>query len=115
MLIDHTSGRKRAWVEWDEAGVALCGEQNATWLPVPEGEPYMLRIAYSLAANGLAHTIPGLDRNNLSLVLAAIAHAGGSHNHFEVRPDPNGRMVLTNPRKRVSRHSLGSLYQWPEP
>lgn len=63
------------------------------------------------AAFSLAETIPRLDRQHQALVLAAIAHAGGSHEH---RADPfltdeDGTIHL-NP----NRHDQpGPLYPWP--
>lgn len=50
------------------------------------GEQRLLRIACSLFGTepvDLSEDIPGLDRKYLDLVLAAIAHAGGSHEHSD--------------------------------
>jgi hypothetical protein len=47
-----------------------------------------------------------LDRANLDLVLAAIAHAGGSHQHSDVRANKDGSMSL-HPGY------LDSLHAWP--
>ena len=58
--------------------------------------------------------ISGLDRGNAALVLAAISHAAGTHEHREYVPtvlDDGTRLVdLTSPRL-----GLGPLYPWPEP
>jgi hypothetical protein len=52
-----------------------------------------------------------LDRRSLALVLAAIAHAGGSHEHSRVivEDDEDGVPVLKGSERR------SSLYSWPEP
>ena len=112
----------RAWLDFDAAaadvwpGGALSG-----------GERRLVAIAVSLAgvvphtdvraaswwqAFNLAETLPGLDRPTLALVLAAIAHAGGSH---EQHPDPvlvaqDGTARL-NPDRAVT---LEPLYPWPQ-
>ena len=73
------------------------------------GEQRVVRIAASLLggpAVDLSEEIPGLDRENLALVLAALAHANGSHEHSGVETDPDGRPL------RFVR--LTSLYPWPE-
>jgi hypothetical protein len=48
--------------------------------------------------------VSGLDRHHLDLVLAALAHAGGSHEHAAVVLDPDGAADLSSP---------GSLHPWP--
>ncbi len=81
------------------------------------GETRLLRIAASLLEGppvDLSRNLAGLDREHLQLVLAAIAHAGGSHEHsgwparnpHESR-DACGGMVIGPIR-------LGSLYPWPD-
>jgi len=48
------------------------------------GETRLLRIAASLLGGppvDLSRNLAGLDREHLQLVLDAIAHAGGSHEH----------------------------------
>lgn len=48
------------------------------------GEARLLRIAASLLGGlpvDLSRNIAGLDREHLQLVVAAVAHAGGSHEH----------------------------------
>lgn len=56
-------------------------------------ERRIVRIAASLI-NGtpvdLNEDLPGLDRKNLARVLAAIAHANGSHEHSEFAHDDKG-------------------------
>ena len=53
----------------------------------------------------LGDTIAVLDRQNLDAVLAAIAHAGGSHQHSEIALGGNGGTadIVTLP----------SLHPWP--
>jgi hypothetical protein len=73
------------------------------------GERRFLLLAASLAENVpvvLGDVVPGLDRGNLDLVLAAIAHAGGSHQHSDISTNEDGSMTL-NPGY------LASLHPWP--
>lgn len=48
--------------------------------------------------------VTGLDRANLHLVLAALAHAAGSHEHADVVVGPDGLGHLTRP---------GPVVAWP--
>ena len=71
----------------------------------------MLRIVASLAGGepvSLAENVPGLDRELTELVLAAIAHASGSHERPDIRVDLERGVALQNGR-------LPSLHPWPEP
>lgn len=72
------------------------------------GELRIVRIAASLLggpADDLSEEIPGIDRQNAALVLAAIAHANGSHEHGAITFDADGAPHRApNP---------GSLYPWP--
>lgn len=75
------------------------------------GEQRLLRIAASIGSDeappvDLGDAITGLDRPTLRLVLAAIAHAGGSHQHYEVVIDRGGRATLIRE---------ASLYAWDHP
>ncbi|MDF2050268.1 hypothetical protein [Arthrobacter sp. Cr_A7] len=92
----------RAWIDFEsipeEVGVLSGGERR------------FLLIAASIAENipvVLADVVPGLDRENLDLVLAAIAHAGGSHQHSDIRETPDGSMSLRP-------GYLESLHPWPK-
>ncbi|MCA0297258.1 MAG: hypothetical protein LCH96_18495 [Actinobacteria bacterium] len=82
------------------------------------GEARMLRIAASLLGGvpvSLHEAVPGLDRDHVELVLAAIAHASGSHEHAgPPRPDPEGR-YRSSDGTRMAIPRLGSLYPWPDP
>lgn len=55
------------------------------------GERRLLTVAGALvsgvAVSDLADLLAGLDRTNLQLVLAAFAHAGGSHEQADVSVD----------------------------
>lgn len=91
----------RAWIDFaaiqDGAG-SLSG-----------GERRFLMLAASLAEDVpdvLGDVIPGLDRANLELLLAAVAHAGGSHEHSGMTFDEHG-----NPKSFTH---LTTLYPWPE-
>lgn len=83
---------------------------------VSGGEARLLRIAASLLGGppvNLYETIAGLDREHVQLVLAAIAHACGSHQHSgDLVPDPDGRYRGAD-GVRMSFAKLGSLYPWP--
>jgi hypothetical protein len=91
-----------------EAGVLA---DAATYGPYSGGERRLLAVAASLAGAGpvdLCEVIPGLDRELLDLVLAAIAHAGGSHEHPLMRPHPGLDGALA-PTRDLS----GPLHPWP--
>jgi len=98
-----------------------CDQPGWWWLDVTQlvddqidhlsgGEQRLLRIVASLAGGDpvtLSENIPGLDRELLDLVLAAIAHAGGSHEHPDIRAGHGrGVAVLTGPPS--------SLHPWPD-
>lgn len=74
------------------------------------GEKRFLRIVRSLAGGepvDLNEDIPGLDRGVLQLVIAAIAHSGGSHQHgSEMTFDQDGRPVGFG-------EAPGTLNPWP--
>lgn len=73
------------------------------------GEQRFLLLVASLAGDGLVvlgDVLTGLDRDLMRLVLAAVAHAAGTHEGAEIIHTPDGSTDL----RRVS----GSLYPWPE-
>lgn len=77
--------------------------------PLSGGERRFLMLAASLAEDvpvGLGDLVSGLDRENLDLVLAAIAHAGGSHQHSDIRFNEDGTMSR-------GKGYLDSLHPWP--
>ncbi|ALE07546.1 hypothetical protein AL755_04235 [Arthrobacter sp. ERGS1:01] len=73
------------------------------------GESRFLRLVASIAAVevsvDLGEVLPGLDRRVLELVLAAVAHAGGSHEH-------SGFTTNTDGSQSIER--LSTLYPWPD-
>lgn len=81
-------------------------EHSGAW---SGGEQRIVRIAASLLGGppvDLSEEIPGIDRANLVLVLAAIAHASGSHEHSAMRFDSDD-----NP---IGFDRLDSAYAWPD-
>jgi len=93
---------ERPWIDFeaipDDIGAYSGGEQR------------VLRLAASIASDdvmvNLSDAVSGLDRHVLDLVLAALAHAGGSHEHGGVVYDDDGKPVGTR--------RYESLYPWPE-
>ncbi len=74
------------------------------------GEQRLLRIVASLADGppvDLGANLPGLDRDAMSLVLAAMAHANGSHEHADIRIDHERGVAVVGGR-------LPSLHPWPD-
>lgn len=80
------------------------------------GERRVLDIVASLVGDerpvALYDALPGLDRDTVALVLAAVAHANGSHEHSRIVPDPDGRWARDD-GARLDVRRLGSLYPWP--
>ena len=72
---------RRPWLDWEALGRILDGERGSNILAASGGELRVLRLAHSLVAGELGATIPSLDRDAMALVLAALAHANGSHEH----------------------------------
>lgn len=126
LLIRISDGRFAAssqpWIQpgddpgWWWVDVDQLTEDNTAALS--GGEARLLRIAASLLGGApvlLYEAVPGLDREHLQLVLAAIAHANGSHEHNGPPiPDSDGR-YRTSDGTLMSFPRLGSLYPWPEP
>ena len=78
--------------------------------PLSAGEQRLLRIAASIGSDDappvpLGEVLTGLDRRTLHLVLAAIAHAGGSHQHCDIVIEDDGRVLMTREP---------SLYAWDD-
>lgn len=92
------------WIDFEQIPENLGGLSG--------GERRLLMLAASLADVGvsveLGDVLPGLDRKVLNLVLAAVAHAGGSHEHSDIVEHTDGTVTLG------SRQYLPSLYPWPE-
>lgn len=80
------------------------------------GETRLLRVAASLLDGtpvDLYENLAGLDRDHITLVLAAIAHAAGSHEHSgDPVPDPAGGFTVNGVRMSFQR--LPSLFPWPQ-
>ncbi len=107
-------GAQDVYIDWDVLGQILEGHLDSPILAASGGELRMLRIAYSLARGVLQETVPGLDRHHTDLVLAAIAHANGSHCHSGLTEVPrDGRWVQSETGVQVSFTPLGSLHRWP--
>ncbi len=67
-----------AWIDWDAALSALHHGQ----IPLCGGEQRILQLAASLAEGlpiSLRDTTPGLDNQNLKLLITAIRQAAGQH------------------------------------
>jgi hypothetical protein len=71
------------------------------------GERRVLTLVAALVGAGAVQDLPGLlsglDRSHLHLLLAAMAHAGGSHQH-SAPADDNGQLRLVR---------LPALMDWP--
>lgn len=101
--IEHDDQHGRYWFSADmvpvDGGVLSGGERRVLEIAASLADPYAARI-------GLGDLLPGLDREALALVLSAVAHAGGSHEHSEVHFDEHGTYTGS--------HRLAPLYAWPE-
>lgn len=62
-------------------------------------------LVSGLAVSDLTGILAGLDRHHLQLVLAAFAHAAGSHEQADVRMEGD----------RLVYRRLGPLLVWPDP
>lgn len=74
------------------------------------GEQRFLKIAAALGDDqvevNLCRALAGLDRRHVHLVLAAVAHASGTHEHQEISFVPDGTVSFTRP---------GAIYRWDQP
>lgn len=91
---------ERPWIKLTDHGYwidfAAITEHLGT---VSGGEQRLLRIAASIGSDDaapvrLGDVLSGLDRPTLRLVLAAVAHAGGSHQHSSLKFDRDGRATI---------------------
>lgn len=102
--VEYNADRQWWWFNAEQVH-ALSGELSG-------GERRLLSIAASLCDEfpiQLGDAVQGLDRENLSLVLAAIAHAAGTHEQSEMmteRADDGGLKLL-------GFVNLGPLFPWP--
>jgi hypothetical protein len=102
------------WVDWEALGQILYGGRDSPILAASGGELRLLRLAHSLAAGELGAAVPGLDRDAMALVLAAMAHANGSHEHSgPVTQDPPSPGVDQSGGRRLWFARLPSLYPGP--
>lgn len=97
----HTDDRGYAWINFADINPETTGVYSG-------GERRVLAIAAALGSRtplDLAENITGLDRTHAQLVLAALAHAMGTHHHNEIRRHPTtGAIDLIE---------LDSLHSWP--
>ena len=112
---DEPEEPRYAWVGWRYAVAAL----DAGTLTGGSGsDNRVLRIAASLSELGvpvdLADAVTGLDRHNLALVLAALSHANGSHEHkdyaVERQADGSPPVVTTD----TPMLELGPVFGWSQ-
>jgi hypothetical protein len=90
---------RRFWLDADQIGTFAGGLSG--------GERRILAVVHALATDEPWHAmsgVAGLDRRHQVLLLAAIAHAGGSHEHADWRRGDDGYSTVVQ---------LGSLYPWP--
>jgi len=74
------------------------------------GEQRLLAVVAALAGNqpierNLAEVMSGVDRGHHTLILAALSHAGGSHQHNDYQRRADGTYSITE---------AGPLFPWPE-
>jgi hypothetical protein len=101
---DAADGGPWAAVQWTD----LDGALRRGSIAGSGGQLRLLRAAASLADGqpiDLADLTAGLDRRELALLLAALSHAAGSHEHREVLRDEDGAPHAGAP--------LGPVVPWP--
>lgn len=95
----HTDEQGRSWIEFEAIPEHIGGLSG--------GEKRLLRIVASLGGEepvALSDVVPGLDRALLDLVLAALAHAAGSHQDSEMFEQPEGVLSFKG---------VETLHPWP--
>jgi hypothetical protein len=108
-LDGDTDGGPWAAVQWGDLDRAL----RTGGLSGSGGQLRMLRVAAGLADGqpvDLADVTAGVDREELTLVLAALAHAAGSHEHTDV-PGPEVRRP--DHGSAAAQRLLGPVVAWP--
>jgi len=114
VVVGYQEAATHPWVDWESLGQILTGDRDSGILAASGGELRVLRVAHSLAAGELGALVPGLDRDVTAMVLAAVAHANGSHEHSGApTPDPAGRLLEAGSGARFSFALLPSLHPWP--
>lgn len=102
------------WIRVEPNGWTWLDDQDlaASLGGLSGGERRVLTVVAALADStgnrriDLTDVVTGIDRENLDLVLAALAHAAGSHEHagFEVSDDGHSARLVRLP----------SLHAWPD-
>ena len=102
------AGAGHPWIGTDAAGRTwLDGDALRATSGLSGGERRVLALVAALIDAQpveIVDVVSGLDRHHLDLVLAALAHAGGSHEHAAVALDPDGTAHFSSP---------GPLHPWP--
>lgn len=102
------AGAGHPWIGADTAGRTwLDGDALRAASGLSGGERRVLALVASLVDAQpveIVDVVSGLDRHHLDLVLAALAHAGGSQEHAAVTVDPDGTARVSHP---------GPLHPWP--
>jgi len=103
-LDEDADGGPWAAVQWSD----LDGALRTGVISGGSGQLRLLRAAAGLAEGqplDLADLTAGVDRPELTLLLAALAHAAGSHEHEDVVPPIGGGPGAVRP--------LGPVVAWP--
>lgn len=117
-LLSRSFGGRFASTRWP--WVRSCDHPGWYWLDpdaiwtgsgsLSGGERRLLNVVAALVGGqplaDLGGILAGLDRRNLALVLAALAHAGGSHEHSVLIMTGENTAALERP---------GALLDWPAP
>lgn len=93
--------RENAWIDFESI------QENSG--PLSGGERRFLDLAASIGGDvpvSLGDVLPGLDRDNATLALAAVSHASGSQEHSGVRISDDGTKLLRD-------GPTGPLFPWP--
>ena len=101
------------WIRIEPSGATWLDDQflAASLAGLSGGERRVLTVVAALAdANSarrvdLTDIVTGIDQANLDLVLAALAHASGSHQHARLVPAGHGSSAHLEP--------LTTLHAWP--
>jgi hypothetical protein len=105
----------RPWIthdSWVDPAALAAALEDGT---LSGGERRLLSIALALIGEhpiDLGWALSGLDRTNQTLCLAALSHAGGSHEHRRTRFEHPQNGAGSFP---VAAELLGPLVPWPEP
>lgn len=94
------TGDGRSWVDFEAVPEHIGGLSG--------GEKRFLRLVASIGGAEpvvLGDVLPGLDREIVVLILAAVAHTAGTHEGVTITHDADGKATLNR---------VGTLYPWPE-